>query len=82
MEKLFILLCVYLTNVSFSQNWFQDKDKIEQIVYTKGTWFEKEGIFKITVPRTNVKMTVKDLAKEIQSALEAIGSKFEKNQII
>src|SRR5438132_13785629 len=33
-------------------------DSIEQTLGVKGTLFKEEGVFKITVPRTDVKVTV------------------------
>lgn len=46
------------TGLSSAQDIDVDKGKIEQMIGVKGAWFEKEGVFKITFPRTDVKVIV------------------------
>jgi hypothetical protein len=46
--------------MAYAQNSVLDKDKIEQVLGVKGAWFEEEGVFKVTFPRVDVKVTVDD----------------------
>lgn len=45
---------------SFADDRFADSDKIEQITGIKGESSEKKSVFKITAPRTDVKVKVND----------------------
>lgn len=56
--KRFFLFFVLFIEFSFAQDLAMDKDKIEQILGVKGAWFKEEGVFKITFPRTDVKVVV------------------------
>lgn len=57
----FFLGCLLLfTEFSFAQDLAVDKGKIEQLIGVKGVWFEKEKVFKVTFPRTDVKVKVDD----------------------
>ncbi len=51
---------VLFIECSFAQGLVEDKDKIEQILGVKGTWFKEEGVFKVTFPRIDVKVVVDD----------------------
>lgn len=54
----FLGFLLLFTELSFALDLATDKSKIEQILDTKGTWFKEEGVFKVTFPRTDVKVVV------------------------
>lgn len=57
MKQIFLFLVLF-TEFSFAQDLSMDKGKIEQILGVKGAWFKEEGVFKVTFPRTDVKVDV------------------------
>ena len=58
---IFLGSCIVLfMTVDCAQNSVLDKNKIEQVLGTKGAWFEDERVFKVIFPRVDVKVTVDD----------------------
>ena len=76
MRKLLAALCLIAAPAMAAKGL--DSARIEQITGLKGQWTEKEGVFKVQVPRTDLAVFLhywgvggtEDLARALASALK------------